>query len=116
MLYIKIKDQLLEGKVEGNILDYTWDNRSTKTITLPLSYEEMKDLFKDGIEWSIVETYTEDTYDINGMKSTVEKERVYNNADYNLSGPITDNRDDTVSIKMGKMTELEEAYVMLIGG
>ena len=33
-----------------------------------------------------------------------------------MSGPITDNRDGTVSIKMGKPTDLEDAMELLLGG
>lgn len=57
-------------------------------------------------------------------------EEIYDNSEYCVAGPITDNRDGTVYIKMGKPTELElknkelaeaqvaleEAYELMYGG
>lgn len=45
-----------------------------------------------------------------------EKEAEWDNSAYSLSGDITDHRDGTVTIKMGKPTDLEDAYEMLMGG
>lgn len=33
----------------------------------------------------------------------------WDNADYCVAGPITDHRDGTLTVKMGKYTQLEEA-------
>lgn len=35
---------------------------------------------------------------------------------FNIAGDVTDHRDGTVSITMGRMTDLEEAYELLYGG
>lgn len=45
-----------------------------------------------------------------------ENEAEWDNSAYSLSGDITDHRDGTVTIKMGKPTDLEDAYEMLMGG
>lgn len=114
--YVRVNGKDYDARVDGTNIDFQWDNRSSKTITMTGTYEQAKELFADGAEWSIVEKYTETTTDYQMNTTTTEKERVWENYDYSLSGEIVDHRDGTVSIKMGKMTELEEAYVMLIGG
>ena len=38
-----------------------------------------------------------------------EPEQEWDNADYCVAGPITDHRDGTLTVKMGKYTQLEEA-------
>ena len=40
----------------------------------------------------------------------------YDNSDFNIAGDVTDHRDGTMSIKMGKATDLEDAYELLYGG
>ena len=45
-----------------------------------------------------------------------ETEAEWDNSAFSLSGDITDHRDGTVTIKMGKPTDLEDAYEMLLGG
>ena len=54
--------------------------------------------------------------DENGAPQVTERVSEWDNSDYSLSGPITDNRDGTVSIKMGKPTDLEDAMELLLGG
>ncbi|MFR5761081.1 MAG: hypothetical protein ACLUFI_05335 [Oscillospiraceae bacterium] len=41
-----------------------------------------------------------------GGTETVQE---WDNADYCVAGPITDHRDGTLTVKMGKYTQLEEA-------
>ena len=72
---------------------------------MALTYEEAKSMFVDDAPWAIV--YQEDRYmDENGETVTPEPV-VYDNSDYSVSGPITDNRDGTVTVKMGKITDSE---------
>lgn len=113
MTYIKIGDIQFEANVSGTNDDRLWDNRESKSITLTMTYEDAKALFLDDVEWTIV--YQENDYmDENGETVTPEP-IVYNNSDYSVSGPITDNRDGTVTVKMGKPTAAEILSV-LIGG
>lgn len=51
-----------------------------------------------------------------GNPVTEEQTSEWDNSEFSMSGPITDNRDGTVSIKMGKPTDLEDAMELLLGG
>ena len=128
MTYIKINEIFYPViKIEGDFVDSKWDRRSSKAITLTMKYDEAINLFVDGISWFIVSKHDELTprlteqgeialnennepiYDI------TENIQEYDNSNYCVAGPITDNRDETITVKMGTLTELEEAYAMLLG-
>ena len=113
MTYVKIGDRQLEASVFGRTADRDWGGRESKAITCELTYQEACDLFTDDAAWSIV--YQEPEYlDENG--DTVTPEPVeYDNSAYSVAGPVTDNRDGTVTVKMGKPTAAELLSV-LIGG
>ena len=113
MTYVKIGDRQLEASVFGRTMDRDWDGRESKAITCAMTYQEACDLFTDDAAWSIV--YQEAAYlDENG--NTVTPEPVeYDNSAYSVAGPVTDNRDGTVTVKMGKPTAAELLSV-LIGG
>lgn len=103
MTYIKIGDTLYPAKIDGKMHDREWDDRSSKAITLEMDYPTASALFVDGLVWSIVQ-----------QDEDVEHE--FDNSDYCLAGDITDHRDGTMTVKMGKLTELEEAYEIMLGG
>ena len=86
--------------------DSAW-GRPTCTVTIKASAAEIAALLPNNAPWSLIER--EDALDENGMPTgqTVDHER--DMSDYSLSGDITDHRDGTVSIKMGKPTETETA-------
>lgn len=113
MTYVKIGDRQLEASVFGRTMDRDWDGRESKAITCAMTYQEACDLFTDDAAWSIV--YQDAAYlDENG--NTVTPEPVeYDNSAYSVSGPVTDNRDGTVTVKMGKPTAAE-LLAVLIGG
>ena len=94
-------------EVAGRMSDPDWDNRESKVITLEMTYEDAIEIFWDGVPWSII---TEDEIDGQIIR------REFDNSDFNMAGDITDHRDGTLSVKMGKMTDLEEAYELLYGG
>ena len=102
--------------INGLMEDSDWDNRETKAITFTnITYDEVKELLPNGAAWSIVvydEIMDSETEEI---IQTIPADE-FDNSDFSLSGPITDNRDGSVTIKMGKLTELEEAYELLFGG
>lgn len=105
MTSIAINNQIIPAAIFGRIRDRDWDDRDSKSITAALTYEQAKALFVDDVQWAIV--YQEDSYmDENGETVTPEPV-VYDNSDYSVSGPITDNRDGTVTVKMGKITDSE---------
>ena len=124
MIYVKVNETLYPATIDGQMQDYQWDNREAKTITMQGTYDEIVGLFKDGTPWSIVMKETvqkrnEDgspVLDEAGNPVTEEQTSEWDNSEFSMSGPITDNRDGTVSIKMGKPTDLEEAMELLLGG
>lgn len=124
MTYIKVNSTLYPATIDGSLQDYTWDGRSTKKITMEGTYTEIMNLLPNNVNWSIVSQNTVPIIDesgalvINddGTTQMTEKTEEWDNSEYSLSGPITDNRDGTCTIEMGKPTALEEAYEALIGG
>lgn len=110
-IYVKVNNTEYPAAVSGANNDRTWDGRDTKTIYLTMSHDAVAALLPDNTPWSIVQRDTVPKYDEQGQP-TGETEEVVNewdNSAYSLSGAITDHRDDTVSIKMGKPTETESA-------
>jgi hypothetical protein len=117
MTYIKINETLYPATISGRVQDKDWDNRESKAITLEMDYATAIGLFVDGLAWSIVQQNEVPVYDADGNQTGTEmQETVYDNSDYCIAGDITDHRDGTVTVKMGKLTELEEAYEMILGG
>lgn len=94
MTYIKINEALYPATVNGTVKDRAWDNRESKTITLEMTHAEAAALFVDGLAWFIV-------------MDAEEGREEYDNSEYSKAGSITDNRDGTVSVKMGKLTQIE---------
>lgn len=124
MIYVKVNGALYPATIDGQMQDYTWDNRESKTVTMQGTYDEIVELFKDGTPWSIVmkeevQKRNEDgslVLDKAGNPVMEEQTSEWDNSEFSMSGPITDNRDGTVSIKMGKPTDLEDAMELLLGG
>ncbi len=115
MTYIKVNNTLYPATVNGKTADYDWDKRNTKSITLTMSYAEALALLPDNTPWSIVAKNTVPVYDPDTGEQTGETvdEQEYDNTEYSMSGAITDNRDGTVTIKMGKPTEMESVLAEL---
>lgn len=106
MTYLKILSKQIEASVSGKMHDSDWDNRESKTITCAMTYTEAIETFVDDIAWSII--YQADSYTNPETNEVVTPDPVeYDNSDYCVAGPITDNRNGTVSIKMGKRTDAE---------
>ena len=108
-IYIKVNNTEYPATVKGERTDRSWDNRDTKTIYLTMTHDEAATLLPSGTPWSIVQRDTQDVLDEQGQPTGETKEVVneYDNSEYSISGEITDYRDGTVSIKMGKPTETE---------
>lgn len=115
MIYIKVNNTLYPAKIDGRIGDYEWDRRDTKSITLSMTYAEVLALLPDNTPWSIVQKDTvqktsengQPMVDSSGNPVTEEVTSEFDNSEYSMSGVIRDNRDGTVTIKMGKPTEIE---------
>ena len=110
-IYVKVNGTEYPATVNGNLADRNWNGRDTKTIYLSMSHDAVAALLPDNTPWSIVMRETRDVLDEQGQPTGETKEVVneYDNSAYSLAGQITDYRDGTVSIKMGKPTEAENA-------
>lgn len=93
--YIKINSVNYPADIFGHVRDRDWDNRESKVIVLALTIQEALDLFVDGLQWSIV-----------------YGTQVIPQDDFIIAGPITDNRNGTVSVRMGKPTAAEVSSVI----
>ena len=94
MTYIKINDTRYPAAFRGYERDRDWNDRESKAITLEMSYEDAMAAFVDDLEWAIVYEDGENT-------------EIYDNSEYSVAGPVTDNRNGTVTVKMGKITDGE---------
>lgn len=108
-IYIKVNSTEYPAEVTYSGTDYEWGGRDTKTITLTMTHAEAAALLPDNTPWSIVQRDMVDVLDEQGQPTGETKEvfNEYDNSEYSLAGDITDHRDGTVSIKMGKPTESE---------
>lgn len=111
MIYFKANNTEHPASIAGKVTDRDWGNRESKAVTLTMTHAAAVQLFVDGLSWSIVQRDTVPVYDTDGNPTGATEEQVqeWDNADYAVAGPITDNRDGTITAKMGKKTELELA-------
>lgn len=118
MIYFKANNKEYPASIAGRVTDRDWGNRESKAITLEMTYAAAAELFTDGLAWSIVQrdmvpVYAEDGADTGEVTEQVQE---WDNSDFCVAGSITDNRNGTVTCKMGKKTdsdilaELEAAY------
>ena len=107
MIFVKINDTLYPATISGKVSDSNWDGRASKSITLEMDYATAIGLFVNGLAWSIVEQN-----EVDGEIHETE----YDNSEYNLAGDLTIHTNGTCTVKMGKPTDLENAYEMLYGG
>ena len=129
MTYIKINETIYPATVSGRVQDNDWDKRESKSITLEMDYATANALFVDGLAWSIVQQNEVPAYQVdeNGklvldesgapiQTGTEMQETEFDNSEFVLAGDLTDHRDGTITAKMGKLTDLEEAYEIMLGG
>lgn len=111
MIYFKTNNTEYPASIAGKVTDRDWGGRESKAVTLTMTHAAAAQLFVDGLSWSIVQRDTVPVYgeDGNPTGATEEQVQEWDNADYAVAGPITDNRDGTCTAKMGKKTELELA-------
>ena len=102
MTYMKINDTLHHAFISGRNEDREWDNRESKAITLEMSYADAMALFVDDLEWEIIYEDEETT-------------ETYDNSEFSVAGSVTDNRNGTVTVKVGKPTS-DELLAILMGG
>lgn len=107
--FIKVAGQEYPATCIYNYKDRNWDMRESVAVHLTMPYAQAAALLTTGTPWSNVFREQKDVLDENGML-TGQTEEVVTEEDmsaYSLAGQITDYRDGTVSIKMGKPTESE---------
>lgn len=113
-------DILYPAVITGRMADKEWDNRETKAITLEMDYATANKLFIDSVIWSIVMEHPVEIKEIDDEGNTTTKTIIeteeFDNSEYSLAGDITDHRDGTLTVKMGKLTDLEQAYEIMLGG
>ena len=109
--FIKVNGQEYPATCIYNYKDRNWDMRETQTIYLTMPYAQAAALLTTGTPWSNVFRETKDKLDNDGSPTGQTEEVVTEEdmSEYSLAGEITDYRDGTVSIKMGKPTETENA-------
>ena len=113
--FIKVNRQEHPATCIYNYKDRNWDMRETQTVHLTMPYAQAAALLPDNTPWSIVQRDMVDKLDEQGNPTgeTVEQVNEWDNSAYSLAGQITDYRDGTVSIKMGKPTEAETLRAQL---
>lgn len=115
-IYVKINDTQYPAQVNGRLKNTDWDDRDTKAITLEMAYTQALETFVEGLNWSIViereQPVPGEDGKPTGQVETVREE--YDNSDYSMAGDITDHRDGTVTVVMGKPTELENVLALLL--
>lgn len=108
--FIKVNGREYPAKVIYLYKDRNWDMRETQTAHLTMPYAQAA-LLTTGTPWFNVFRETVDKLDNDG-NPTGQTEEVVTEEDmsaYSLAGEIVDHRDGTVSVKMGKPTETENA-------
>lgn len=124
---IKINDTLYPASIRTVPTDHAWGHRQCKSITLEMDSAAAAALFVNDLNWATVQTVTEravrvdevgkPVLDENGaiIYDTEERTLETDYSDYCVAGTITDNRDGTVTVKMGKPTEAELLAVIMGG-
>lgn len=127
MTYVKINGAQYPASISGRMSDSDWDGRESKSITLEMTHDEALAVWTEGAAWSIVQDITSTVMvtdeqgnpvlDENGQPTFREETRTeeYDNSEFNVAGDVTDHRNGTVTVKMGKLTELEETLEIFLG-
>lgn len=100
---VNVNGTELDAVVQTRPSDSNWDGRESKAITFAGTYAEAVELFQNDVKWSVVHEATEE-------HEAVETDL----SEFALAGAITDNRDGTITVKMGKYLQTE-IIAMTIG-
>ena len=100
-MQVKIGETLLEAVVQSRPGDGAWNGRESKAVTFAGTYQEAVELFPNDVKWSVITEAGEE-----GVETDL--------SEFALAGPVTDNRDGTVTVKMGKYLR-SEIIAMTIG-
>lgn len=114
MEYVKVNGKEYPAQISGVMEDYAWDRRESKTITFEsnvISYAQAVKTFVEGVAWSIISEWEEP---VEGGEPIIHRDE-FDNSDFSMAGEITDFRDGRVSVKMGKLTDLEQLIEDIYG-
>lgn len=127
MIYVEIGGVRYPAAINGLFEDREWDKRETKSITLEMTYDEAVKTWVDGAAWSIIceDEITQLVVDEDGnavideetgepIYETTVRTEVYDNSEFSIAGDITDHRDGAITVKMGKLTDLEVALAAML--
>lgn len=106
-MMINIGGKSMPCNIATRRADPEWGGRESKAITVAMTYNEAVETFVDDVLWSV-------SSDINSPDGKVYTETI-DMSMYAISGPITDNRDGTVTVRMGKYGEDELLAITLYG-
>ena len=81
--------------------DPQWDGRESWELTMELECEDAKGLFVNDAQWSLRRS-----------GDGVEEHEV-DMSDFSVAGQVSDNRDGTVTVRMGVLTEREALKIIL---
>ena len=112
MQKIKINGNEYLASIDGLTRDTAWGGRASKSITLAMDYETAMATFVDNILWSIL-YQGPDYYDPELQQTVTPPAEEYDNSDYCMAGDVTDHRDGTVTVKMGKPTAEELNQILM---
>ena len=101
-MQVKIGETLLEAVVQSRPGDGAWNGRESKAVTFAGTYQEAVELFPNDVKWSVITEAGEE-----GVETDL--------SEFALAGPVTDNRDGTLTVKMGKPTA-DELLAIMMGG
>lgn len=100
MNYVKFNDKKYEATIQTRREDPSWNNRESRAITLKMTYAEAIETFVDNLHWSVIYE------NVNNVAGTIETQEV-NMSEYAIAGAITDNRNGTITVRMGKYKPME---------
>ena len=105
MIYININGAQHPAKVLTYGKDPNWGGRESKHITLEMTHGEAASLFVDGLQWSVIQE--RGSYKSKDGETVTLSPIETDCSAYDVAGSITDNRDGTVTVRMGKSTPAE---------
>ena len=109
--FLKTNNAMYPATFRGWYRDENWNGRDSIAATLEMTYEEAAQIFVDDLQWGLRQEF--DTY-VDGLGNAVTPEPEETDySEYSKAGSFTDNRDGTVTVKMGKITA-EEALAELM--
>lgn len=99
MRYIKIGERKIEAEIEIRRKDSLWDGRESAAAEIEMDYSEAKEIFCDGLSWSVMNEYTDEEGEFHSEETPM--------AEYIIAGPITDFRDGRILARMGAFKKEE---------